>query len=220
MTKVILHGVLEKEFGSEFNFKLCKAKDVVRAIDANKKNFLKRVHDLARQGFNYTIVVDGKKISELKELEIVKDHKQIDLVPMIVGAGIEVVALGAFLLKSVGLTALAEITIVAGLVGAIALTGLSMGLQMLLAPKPDAGAPISATTKALSESFNFSNKVNLASQGSPVPVGFGRLKVGSQVVQFCIKSFPQTESTLSTMTTNPFSVLTYLDNATIISNRS
>jgi len=31
----------------------------------------------------------------------------------------------------------------------------------------------------------------VASQGAPVPVGYGRLKVGTQVIQATVKSYPQ-----------------------------
>ena len=75
---------------------------------------------------------------------------------------------------------------------------------MLLAPKPDAGPQISATTKALSESFAFSNKANAAAQGSPVPVGYGRLKVGSQLVQMSVKSFPQNQDATTVMRLNSY----------------
>ena len=205
MTKVRLHGILAREFGEIFNFDLDRAKDVVRAIDANKKNFANRVVNLARQGFDYTIVVDGEKISALNELEINKKPEVIDLVPVISGSGVVAAVIGAGVLAAVG----AAIVGVTGwaLVGVAALAMITTGLQMALAPKPDEPEPISATTRAMQESFTFSNKVNLASQGSPVPVGYGRLKVGSQVVQFCMKSFPQSEGSIAAMQANPFSVL-------------
>ena len=231
MTQIRLHGILAKEFGEFFSFKLGKAKDVIRAIDANKKNFIKRINDLAKEGFNYTLVVDGKKVSDLSEVEIKKEHSNIEIVPMIAGSGVDPITIGLFILQAAGIGAGATAATVAGglafaafAVGTVALTVVSIGLQMLLAPKPDAGPPISATTKAFSESFSFSNKANTASQGTPVPVGYGRLKVGSQVVQFSVKSYPQSESTTAAMTTNPFNVIeagreSSSEVANVISNR-
>ena len=225
MTKVRLHGILAKEFGEFFSFKLGKAKDVIRAIDANKKNFIKRINDLGKQGFNYTLVVDGKKVSDLSEIEIKKEHKNIEIVPMIAGSGVDPITIGLLIQAALGsATAGAGIAAGGGLAGAlaggglslaassfaigtIALAAVSIGLQMLLAPKPDAGPPISATTKAFSESFSFSNKANVAAQGTPVPVGYGRLRVGSQVVQYSSKSFPQSESSTQAMTANPFNII-------------
>tara|TARA_Y100000361_G_scaffold154045_1_gene177884 strand:+ start:213 stop:1010 length:798 start_codon:yes stop_codon:yes gene_type:complete len=64
----------------------------------------------------------------------------------------------------------------------------------LLAPKPDLGLPaqqeVSAMANAYTQSYIFSSKNNLAQQGSFLPIGYGRLKVGSAVVQTSIKSFP------------------------------
>ena len=202
MTKINLHGILAKEFGYVFNMKIYKAINTIKAIDANRKNFQKRLIDLSREGFHYTIIVDGKKITELEELNIQKEPKEIHLVPLIVGAGGFAIAA---LWTGVAAGSLAGGALIAAVaINAVIMTAVSMGLQMLLAPKPDGGPDISATTKALSESFAFSNKANLASQGSPVPVGYGRLKVGSQLVQSTTKSYPQNQEATSIMRTNPY----------------
>jgi predicted phage tail protein len=65
-----------------------------------------------------------------------------------------------------------------------------MGLQMALAPKPKMERPSSDVNSA-KQSFLFSSKANIAEQGIPVPVGYGRLRVGSAVIQSTIKSYPQ-----------------------------
>jgi predicted phage tail protein len=65
-----------------------------------------------------------------------------------------------------------------------------MGLQMMLAPKPKMERP-SADVNSAKQSFIFSSKANVVEQGIPVPVGYGRLRVGSAVIQSTIKSYPQ-----------------------------
>jgi len=65
-----------------------------------------------------------------------------------------------------------------------------MGIQMALAPKPKMDRP-SADVNSAKQSFLFSSKANTAEQGIPVPVGYGRLRVGSAVIQSTIKSYPQ-----------------------------
>jgi predicted phage tail protein len=210
MTNITLHGILAKEFGENFKMQIYKAANVIKAIDVNRKNFNKRIFELSREGLNYTMIVDGKKITELEELNIQREPQEIHLVPLIVGAG---AVLGAAILTGIGsvltgvgatgagafFATLAGNALAAGIVGSLALTAVSIGLQMLLAPKPEAPAPISASTKAMSESFSFSNKVNIASQGVAVPVGYGRLKVASQVIQFSIKSYPQNQESVNAM---------------------
>ena len=204
MTNIILHGILAKEFGENFRMKIHKAINVIKAIDVNRKNFNKRIFELSREGFNYTIIVDGKKITELEELNIQKEPQEIHLVPLIMGSG--GVALVGFLTGvAAGTTLTGVAAIAAAAINMVIITVVSVGLQMLLAPKPDAGPPISSSTKALSESFAFSNKANVASQGSAVPVGYGRLKVGSQLIQMSIKSYPQNQNPIDVMHQNAYS---------------
>jgi predicted phage tail protein len=217
MTNIILHGILAKEFQPSFRMKIHKAANVVKAIDANRTSFNKRIFDLAREGLNYTIIVDGRKITELEELNAQKEPQEIHLVPLIVGAGgvalvSAIVVAGGGVVGAAGLVGGAAFA--AGLINAVVLTAVSMGLQMLLAPKPDAGPPMSASTKALSESFSFSNRANVASQGSPVPVGYGRLKVGSQLIQMSIKSYPQELESTVAMKQNVYLPTTKLPNET------
>ena len=59
-----------------------------------------------------------------------------------------------------------------------------------MTPKPDVDS-LEIQADAGKTSLVFSNRVNIASQGSPVPVGYGRLKVGTQVIQATVKSYPQ-----------------------------
>lgn len=63
-------------------------------------------------------------------------------------------------------------------------------ISYALTPKPEVDA-LEIQAGANTQSLIFSNRVNVASQGSPVPIGYGRLKVGTQVIQATIKSFPQ-----------------------------
>jgi predicted phage tail protein len=210
MTNIILHGILAKEFGENFRMKIHKAINVVKAIDVNRRTFNKRIFELSREGLNYTIIVDGKKITELEELNIQKEPQEIHLVPLIMGSGGALIVggiAGAVLGSAAAGAAFAAVgvgALLSSVVSAVILTVVSVGLQMLLAPKPDAGPPISSSTKALSESFAFSNKANVATQGSAVPVGYGRLKVGSQLIQMSVKSYPQNQKSTEVMRQNAY----------------
>jgi hypothetical protein len=63
-------------------------------------------------------------------------------------------------------------------------------ISFALTPQPEL-QQIEATAQGSKSSLIFSNIVNTANQGAPLPVGYGRLKVGSQVIQATIKSYPQ-----------------------------
>ena len=83
--------------------------------------------------------------------------------------------------------------------GSLALSAIASALS----PKPDTqDQRVSATAEASRSSFVFGNVVNTASQGAPVPIGYGRLKVGSKVIQATIKSFPQNQETQNVLTAN------------------
>ncbi len=198
MTQVTLHGILAKEFKKTFSLAIKRPKEVFDAISCTHNNFRHRIVELANQGVHFTLLVDGKKMTTIEELSIVSDNQQIDIVPLVCGAGkagaiIAVIALGV-------LTGGAGFAMGAGMLAGGATLGsalvnigvglVMMGIQMALAPKPKMDRP-SADVNSAKQSFLFSSKANVAEQGIPVPVGYGRLRVGSAVIQSTIKSYPQ-----------------------------
>jgi predicted phage tail protein len=214
MTTINLHGLLAQEYQKQFVLRLDKANDVVRAINCNRKGFLKRVNELQKEGLCYTIIVNGGKQEGLGS--VAKNIKQIDLVPMIAGAF--TLAIGA-LAGAMGGGAIAT---------AVATVAVGAGVAMIgkaLMPKPekqpDVGGtvasdsssaataqaePITFESRAASASAMFNNTTNIAAQGAPVPIGYGRLKVGSAVIQGTIKSFPMSAKTARAFLQNPFNV--------------
>jgi len=203
MTTINLHGILAKEFGEVFLLKIRKPKDAIMAINMNRSNFIKRVMDLSKEGLHYAIIVDGKDVKEHLELEIKKAPRVIDIVPMICGSGVVVAVVGAIALYA-STTAAVIGTIGAfgaGLLGALGAMALSIGIQMMLAPNAEkAGKAPSIEVGGVKESFIFSSKANVADQGSPVPVGYGRLRIGSNVISASIKSHPNKDSVLNDLT--------------------
>jgi predicted phage tail protein len=182
MTKINLHGLLAFEFGESMELFIKKPKDVFYAIDANRKNFHQRIIELATIGCHYSIIIDGKNLKDLKELEIKKQPQVIDLVPVVAGSGT-----GGFL------TALGVIIAFIPGLQPIGIALIGMGVSMMLAPKPEKLEPPKAsvgTASAFNQSFYFSNTANLTQQGSPVPIGYGRLRIGSLVVQTTQTSYP------------------------------
>lgn len=198
MTQVTLHGILAKEFKKTFSLAIKRPKEVFDAISCTHNNFRHRIVELANQGVHFTLLVDGKKMTTIEELSIASDNQQIDIVPLVCGAGkagaiIAVIALGV-------LTGGAGFAMGSGILAGGATLGsalvnigvglVMMGIQMALAPKPKMDRP-SADVNSAKQSFLFSSKANTAEQGIPVPVGYGRLRVGSAVIQSTIKSYPQ-----------------------------
>ena len=239
MTKIYLHGILEKEYQKFFCLNLKNASDLIEAIDCNRQGFKARLIQLQNKCCFYDVIINKKRIKSFKDLK--EEPKRIDLVPAIAGAGPFAAIIGAFgtALGTAVTFAAQAITTVGSAIGqgfqAIT-SGLTKGLTnafgagagaggagsaaaggaaaakgagifshiatsvglaaigAMLAPKPDLGLPaqqkISAQANAYTQSYIFSSKINLAQQGSFLPIGYGRLKVGSAVIQSSIKSFP------------------------------
>ena len=174
MTTIRLHGILALEFGEYFEYGISKPKEALHAINSNKKGFLKRIKNLHEQGFIYTIIVDGVDLKQLTESDLQKTPKNIDILPIIMGSGWGTIA---YIATQVAID--------------VVVAAISYGLMLLLAPKEPEPPTVEASTRAIDQSFSFSNKANIATQGSGVPLGYGRLKVGTYTVQYTTKNFPQ-----------------------------
>jgi predicted phage tail protein len=171
MTQINLHGILKYEFGEVIPLYITRPKEVIDAIDSVKKDFRTRIYELARENVHFNIIADGESIKNFNQLEMKKNFRQIDIVPMIAGA-------------------IDPITIIIQ----IAILVASMAIQMAMRPKPPKPERLESEVSANRQSFLISSNTNLAQQGSPVPVGYGRLRVGSYVIQSTVKSYPQTQS--------------------------
>lgn len=180
MTNVYLYGQLRNKFGHEFKFHIESPKEALRAINANKRGFLEELKKLAVKGFHYRVIVDDQIIVNAKELEVKKIPKEVHIVPIVWGAGVESAiwfveavlatfeiygAVGTFIATAVVYTAVA-----------VAVYGVSS--LLFPDPKPDFNQEVQAGAK----SYLFGNKPNNTAQGQAVPVGYGRLKIGGSQI--------------------------------------
>lgn len=197
MTTIKIHGILAREYGNEFQAIIDRPADAWDAIDVNRDGFINRMLDLARDGVYYGVVVDDEHL-DYNSMVARRDLSEVHLVPLIMGAGFVGIIATAFSTIFKGVSAAAGIFGgLGGFFGSFALTAASLFISSLLQPTPKLPQPKSPVAGA-KESFLFSNKVNVAKQGIPVPVGYGRLRVGSAVIQSTIKSFPQTKDLIDT----------------------
>jgi predicted phage tail protein len=195
MTKINLHGILKYEFGEVMPLSITRTKEIIDAIDTVKKDFRARIYELARQNIHFNIIADGESVKDLNQLEMKKNFKQIDIVPVIAGA-------------------IDPVTIIIQ----IAILIISMAIQYAMRPKPPKIEQQQLQSEVSSQkgSFIFSNRANLTQQGQPVPVGYGRLRVGSSTIQATIKSYPQTQS-IGNVIVEPESNAAYNTNQLIVS---
>lgn len=188
MTKVVLHGILGKEFKKTFNFLIKRPKDVFEAISCSHSNFRHRVTELAKQGIHFTLLMDGKKMNSNEEFSQDINAERIDIVPLILGAGDSLNEIVGAVLIVIG-------TVISFMGNPqIGIPIAMAGLQIMLMPDPPKLPRPQADVSAAKQSFIFSSKANTTEQGIPVPVGYGRLRVGSAVIQSTVKSYPQSFS--------------------------
>lgn len=199
MTNVYLYGELQNKFGEEFKFNINSAKEALLAINANKKGFLDEIKKLAMKGVHYRIVIDDEVVLHPKEVEIQKAPNEIHILPIVWGAGkngmaIGMIVVGALLIAATGgfgaaiAGAMKTSALAAG--GAFATLGTTLGMigasiavqgvMSLLTPKPK--ADFNQEVQAGGKSYLFGNKPANASQGQAIPVGYGRLKIGSSQI--------------------------------------
>jgi len=167
MTEVYLHGILAKKYGSRHRIAISQPKDLLGAMEANYDDFLMDLKNLYKKNIHYTYIVNGKWI---KNGESCKEKiKTLDFVPMILGSGFVGFAIAGFVI-SVASAVFSYIQ--AGKVEYPKIPGAE------------------GTSSAFNKSLAFSNRENVLEQGNPVPLVYGRLRIGSFVIQSSIKSFP------------------------------
>jgi hypothetical protein len=135
-----------------------------------------------RKNIVYTIVADDQWIqgnSCSKKNKI----KKIDFTPCILGSGILVLAGVTAKTAALIWTVVSAVVSIASAVYSYIQAGKQAYPEI-----PGAQGISSANSRSLS----FSNRENITEQGNPVPLVYGRMKIGSAVIQSSVKSFPLT----------------------------
>jgi predicted phage tail protein len=215
MVNIYLYGLLGREFGNYFKLNISNCYSALKAIDTNKKNFFKKINYLSKLGIDYSIIVDNEVISTKEKFLEKKRIKNIHIIPTIYGFGQAAGTVGAQVATKLGMTVAAEAgkaatlsvagQLVAFLVNAAVSATISVGVSLLMGallkgaqpPSPGivsmgaGGGAIMA--EASNRSYIFSNNANVASQGSSISLGYGRMKVPSKVIWNTVKNYLTTE---------------------------
>jgi predicted phage tail protein len=188
--KIILHGKLSKLYGKEFYFSnIAKAKDAVYALETKFPGFRKYIVDQAREGLNYEIIVDNKTETAFS-MNDTKNIKVVEIAPSIIGK--DPVTLGLILGGGLAVAGyyIGITTLVGGILFAIGIGIIIAGINYLMTPIPER-EPDEASNRAgvKNSSFLFNSPQNVSTQGRPVPIAYGRLRVGSYVVGTTLSNY-------------------------------
>lgn len=165
MTEVILHGLIGKRFGQQHKFvNIPRVADFVSALESRRTGIKKYILEQGQLGINYELVVNDEVVKDEKEVLGKRLIKKIELVPAVGGS------LDQFFISLV-------------------INLMMVGIQSILSPNVE--IPIGELSDSVeTRSFAFSSRQNIAAQGVALPLGYGRLKIGSRVINTKVNSVP------------------------------
>lgn len=197
MKKIKLLGELGKKFGRVHMMDVNSTAEAIRALCANFKEFESWLVGSESRGVAYKVFVRKSQI-DVNELHL-PASKEITIAPVLVGSkskmfktilGVALVAASFFLptaplfLTTQGMFAATSLSSIAFSIGVSLALG---GVAQMLAPTP----PKTNSNEPNAEnnpSYQFNGAVNTTAQGHPVPIGYGRLIIGSAVVSAGLKA--------------------------------
>lgn len=185
MMTIMLYGVLGRQFGRVHQYAVKTPREAIKALCVTLPGFRRAVQD----GGSYRVIVGGREDLTLEQTAWpVSSRESLRIVPVVAGAGgfgriivgaaliafsIAYPQFGAFNIGSFS----SSVASIAGNIGiSLVLGGVSQMLFSPPKPKDSIERPENRP------SFAFDGAVNTSAQGNPVPVCYGRLIVGSQVI--------------------------------------
>lgn len=174
MKTIYLHGKLGQEFGKKWTLNAKTLPEMFHAINCNKEGFLDHLLKDIDDGVKYLVLKKScetinsqeeltENIISEKDVELETKDKEFHLVAAAEG-GVEVFVAG-----------LIEWFAVENIITVIVMSAISYGIAALM--KPPEPEKVKKNT-ATSRSYVLNGAQERYSQGSPVPVGYGRLIVG------------------------------------------
>lgn len=194
MKKIVLLGELGKKFGRTHHLAVKNVAEAIRALSANFPGFERHLVESSDRGVGYRLLVGKSALPSVDDMHLpCSDRDVIKIVPVVMGAksAWTQILIGVAIVAAAFLTGGASIAASGFFVGGVTTTfwggvALSIGVAMtlggvaqLLSPVPKADA---VNTGQVNSSNSLGSPVNVASQGSAIPVGYGRRIVGSAVI--------------------------------------
>lgn len=185
MRTILLLGELGKRFGRRHEIDVRSPAEAIRALSANFPDFAGFVAKSTERNVGYRIL-SGRDDVNLEQLHD-PAARRITIAPVIMGAGggspIGQILLGGALIAASFIPGLQGIALIGQMTLAQVAFGIGVslalgGVSQLISPPPKAEGPQEQTPP----SYVFDGAVNTQAQGQPVPIGYGRMIVGSAVI--------------------------------------
>jgi len=184
MKKIQLLGELGKKFGKSFNFDVRNPAEAVRALCTNFPEFRQHLLDSEKRGIAYKVLV-GKEAQSVDDLHNPAGKQSIKFVPILQGAGgglTNIIVGSVLLIAAAALNIALPFNPVSPYLISAGVAMIIGGVVQMLTPMPNMNADTSNNQPDNKPSYAFNGAVNTTAQGYPVPVGYGRMIVGSAVI--------------------------------------
>lgn len=199
-----LYGNLGKKFGRVHRYQVESFGDAVKALCAMLPGFEAELLKSKDRGVGY-LCFYGKKNLKEKDLNLAApDGQDIRIAPMVLGSkrnGIGQIIVGIIIVVAAYWTGGASLSAGAGAGGATAAgaggaagfaatfgsVAMQLGVSMMIGGVIQALSPQQKSSSTRDgpdngASYNFNGPVNTTAQGNCIPVGYGRMIVGSAVI--------------------------------------
>lgn len=188
LVTIRLGGILGKTFGTVHKRCVGSTREAIKALCVTVPGFEQFLNNSRQRGLTYA-VFQGKRNLSKEELELAKGADEIRIVPVIIGSkrggmlqtifGAVLVAVGAFGAFTPWGAALGGSTwgTYAMQLGGAMMAG---GVIQLLSPQ---AAGLAMKDQGENKpSYAFGAPTNTVSQGYPVPIGYGKRRIGGAVI--------------------------------------
>ncbi|MFU0932513.1 tail assembly protein [Kluyvera cryocrescens] len=183
MTNIKLSGSLAKLFGREHQRVIGPTREAFRALSATIPGFQKFMNTSKARGLTFAIFVGEKNVGE-DDLAFPNGGREIRIVPVIIGskkAGIFQTILGAVIIAASAVGSYFApgnpFSAFGYKVGAAMMLG---GVAQMLSPQPAGlASKQDADNRA---SYAFGGVTNTTAQGNPVPLCYGKRRIGGAII--------------------------------------
>ncbi|CDH31138.1 tail assembly protein [Xenorhabdus bovienii] len=173
-----LSGVLIPQFGREYKLAVSSPIEAIRALSVLIDGFEKFLLTAKERGLTFAVFIGKRNISR-DELEL-SGEGDIRIVPVIIGskkAGIFQTILGAVMVVAGAFLWATPYGV------PLVMSGVSMmlgGVVQMLSPMP--GGLARREDPDNKPSYAFGGPVNSIAQGNPVPIGYGKRRIGGAII--------------------------------------
>lgn len=182
-----LYGVLGSLFGREHRLAVNSPLEAIKALSTVIPGFQRYLLNSKEMGITYA-VFEGRRNLRKEDLPLDSNGADIRIAPVIIGskkAGVFQTILGAVMVAVGVITGvLTSWTGIGGTIGfGLAMSGASMmlgGVVQMLSPMQ--GGLASRQDPDNKPSYAFGGPVNTIAQGNPVPILYGRRRIGGAII--------------------------------------